>query len=58
MVKLYYGDIFVTEVLTNHSMSVDDILEFKEIDLDGFCKQHGLEDIDFDLFEMVWEEDS
>lgn len=29
-----------------------------EIDLDGFCKQHGLEDIDFDLFEMVWEEDS
>lgn len=32
--KLYYGDILLGEVLTNHSMTVDEALEILDINMD------------------------
>lgn len=39
--KLFYGDILLGEVLTNHSMTVDEALEFVDIDMDEFAKKHN-----------------
>ena len=37
--KLFYGDILLGEVLTNHSMTVDEAFEFVDIDMDEFAKK-------------------
>lgn len=52
--KLYYNDgsnkLLVTEVLTNHSMSIDDMLEY--VDLDEWAKEQGFEDLDYEALEI------
>ncbi len=40
--KLYYGEILLGEVLTNHSMTVDEALEFVGVDMDKLCRRTRL----------------
>ena len=51
--RLLYNDngnkILVAEVLTNHSMSVDDALEFA--DMDAFAKDNGFDSWDYEALE-------
>ncbi len=42
--KLYYGDILLTEVFTIRSMAVDEALEISGIDMDEYAKEHGWDD--------------
>jgi len=52
--KLYYNDngnrILVVEVLTNHSMSIDDMLEY--VDMDEWAAEQGMEDWDYEALEL------
>lgn len=50
--KLYHGDAKVCEVMTNHSMSVEDMLELMEIDMDEFAASHGWDDWDPGLLRL------
>lgn len=46
--KLYYGNILLGEVLTNHSMTVDEALEFVGVDMDKYAQEHGWDDWDWE----------
>lgn len=52
--KLYYNDngnrILVVEVLTNHSMSIDDMLGY--VDMDEWVAEQGMEDWDYEALEL------
>ena len=56
--KLYYNDngnkILLTEVLTNHSMSVEDVLNLTGIDMDKWAEDQGWDDWDYGALEMEW----
>lgn len=52
--KLYYEDILLGEVLTNHSMTVDDALEFVGIDMDEYAGEHGWDDWDLEKLRMEY----
>lgn len=52
--KLYYGNIFLCEVLTNHSMTVDEALEFSGINMDEYAKDHGWDDWDWEELRMEY----
>lgn len=49
---LYYDGISLGHVLTNHSMSVDDMINSLGINLDTLASQLNIDDIDFDLFSI------
>lgn len=44
IVKLYHDDVYICEVLTNHSMSVEDVLNLMEIDMNAFAAKQGWDD--------------
>ena len=56
--KLYYNDngekILITEVITNHSMSVDDALNLSRIDMDKWADEQGWDGWDPGALEMEW----
>lgn len=56
--KLYYNDngnkILLTEVMTNHSMSVDDALNVAGIDMDEWAEAQGWDNWDYGALEMEW----
>ena len=56
-VLLVYADDYVFEViggvLTNHSMSVDDILDLLDIDMDEYAQENDWEDWDFGALKML-----
>ena len=54
LMKLYYGDILLGEVLTNHSMAVDKALEFVGVDMDKYAKEHGWDDWDWEELRMEY----
>ena len=54
MVKVYYDDILVGEVLTNQSLTVDEALELIEFDEQEFIKDQGFDDIDYNDFRLVY----
>lgn len=49
--KLYYGNELLAEVTTNHSMSIEDILELCNIDMDDYASINGFDDWDY---EALW----
>lgn len=51
--KLYYEDKLMGEVLTNHSMSIEDAAEILDIDLNE-VNDNGELIYDYDLFRMEW----
>ena len=56
--KLYYNDngdkILLTEVITNHSMSIDDALDLAGIDMDKWAEEQGWDNWDYGALEMEW----
>lgn len=56
--KLYYNDngnkILLTEVITNHSMSIDDALNLSGIDMDKWAEGQGWDNWDYEALEMEW----
>lgn len=48
MLKLMYKELVIGTVVANHSMSIDDVLELLEIDMDEFARKNGFDDWDFD----------
>ena len=60
--KLYYNDngnkILLTEVITNHSMSVDDALNLSGIDMDEWAEEQGWDNWNWEALEMDWTDTS
>jgi metal-dependent HD superfamily phosphatase/phosphodiesterase len=56
--KLYYNDngnkILLAEVMTNHSMSIDDALNLAGIDMDEWAEEQGWDNWDYGALEMEW----
>lgn len=52
--RLYYEDILVGEVVTNHSMSVDQALNLIDFNEEEFIKEHGFDDIDHNDFRLEY----
>lgn len=50
--KLYYKDILLGEIMTNHSMTIDEALECLGVDMDGFAYANGWDDWDYDDLRM------
>ena len=54
--KLYYKDenveVLVCEITTNHSMSVDDMLNHCDIDMDDFADKQGWDGWDWGALEI------
>lgn len=60
--KVYYKDEYVNElvceVMTNHSMTVDEALDLCDVDMDEFASDKGWEDWDPNALVAVWEEET
>lgn len=54
MVKIYYDDILVGEVLTNQSLTIEEALKLIEFDEQEFIKEHSFDDIDYNDFRIVY----
>ena len=54
MVKIYYEDILVGEVLTNRSLTVDEALELIEFDEQKFISNNGFDDINYNDFRLEY----
>lgn len=54
--KLYYDDILLGNILTNHSMSIDDALESLEIDMDEYAREQGWDGWEWESLRMDWSE--
>ena len=39
--KLFYGDLLIGEVITNHSMTVYEALDFLDNDMDKVAEENG-----------------
>lgn len=46
--KLYYGNTLLKEILTDHSMTVDEALEISGIDMDEYAQEQGWDDWDWE----------
>ena len=46
--KLFYEDLLIGEVVTNHSMSIEDIFELLGIDMDMIAEENGWDDWDYE----------
>lgn len=54
VVKIYYDDILVGEVLTNQSLTVEEALELIEFDEQEFIKEQNFDDIDYNDFKLIY----
>lgn len=52
--KLFYGDILLNEILTNHSMTVEEALEASGIDMDRYAQEQGWDDWDWEELRMEY----
>lgn len=59
--KVYYKDEYVNElvceVMTNHSMTIDEALDLCDVDMDEFASEKGWEDWDYDALVAVYSEE-
>lgn len=46
--KLYYDDILLGEIMTSHSMTIDEAIECLDVDMDDFAYSNGWEDWDYE----------
>ena len=46
--KLYYDTILLGEIMTNHSMTVDEALDCLGIDMDEYALEKGWDDWDYE----------
>ena len=50
--KLFYEDLLIGEVVNNHSMSIEDILELLEIDMNEIAEENGWDDWDYEKLRL------
>lgn len=46
MHKIFYEDIFITDLITNKSMTIEEMLELTDFDEEAFKEKHGFEALD------------
>lgn len=46
--KLFYGELQLGEITTNHSMSIENALELLEINMDDVAKENGWDDWEYE----------
>lgn len=54
IVKIMYEDILVGEVLTNHSLNINQALELIDFDEQEFIRENGFDGIDYNDFRLVY----
>lgn len=52
--KLMYDEIVLGEILTNHSMSIEDAIELLEIDMDLYAEEQGWDDWEYESLRMEY----
>ena len=54
--KLYYNDngkrVLITEIITNHNMSIDDMINHCDIDMDTWADQQGWDGWEYGALEI------
>lgn len=50
--KLYYNDILLGEVLTNHSISIEDMVNILDLNLDEWAQAQGWNDYDYEALRI------
>lgn len=50
--KIYYEDVLVGEVITNHSMTVGDALELVGFNEESFLSEQGWDAVDYNDFRL------
>lgn len=53
MVKVFYEDILIGEVVTVRSLTLEQALDKVAFDQEKFIEAHGFEAIDYDDFRLV-----
>lgn len=54
MAKVFYEDILVGEILSNHGLTVDEALEMINFKEDEFLQTQGFEEIDYNEFTITY----
>lgn len=54
MAKVFYEDVFVGEVVTNRSLTIDEALELIGFNEAAFIEEHGFDDIDYNDFKLIY----
>lgn len=52
--KLMYDEIVLGEILTNHSMSIDDAIKLLDIDMDLYAQEQGWDDWDYECLSIKY----
>lgn len=53
MVKVFYEDILIGEIMTNRSLTIDEALSLIEFDEQQFITDNGFDDINYNDFKLV-----
>ena len=51
-VKLMYEDEEIGHVMTNHSMSIEDVLAQLDINMDDYAREHGWDGWDYEALRL------
>ena len=54
IMKLLYGDMVLGEVVTNHSMTVDEALDILDINMDAVARENGWDDWDWEQLRIEY----
>src|SRR5699024_5800236 len=54
MHKIFYENIFISDLITNKSMTIDEMLELTDFDEQAFKAKHGFEALDPSDFRAVY----
>ena len=46
MIKIFYGNIFISDLITNKSMTIEEMLEIIDFDAEAFKEKRGFESLD------------
>lgn len=50
--ELYYDNIYLGYILTDRGMSVEEMMDMLEIDMDAFAEKRGWDDWDYGLLSV------
>lgn len=50
--KIYYDDIFVGEIVTNKSITVDEVLDLIDFNEQEFKEKHCFDEVDYNHFRL------
>ena len=54
MHKIFYGDIFISDLVTNKSLTIEEMLELIGFDEEAFKEKHGFEALDPAHFRTIY----